>query len=374
MAITVLMGFDEPAFEKNLERYFRQKGYEVKIAVKLTKAAVADFLRANADCRTVILKEVNENAKYTADELANLTDEKELNLVVVLNDRHKGTEYMEILYRAGITSAVFQSGRKRGVAVRDVAELAIHKRSRREAREYYGLEDKTIELGFLGSDTFVEFYSQLSSPEYGDSVLERFINVCRRMNGAQMGDFIRRLPDEIIDEIKKYEEFWTIISLLQKTGVDINIKRPRNVSIGLKNGDELSDMTYMIENRLSPTNNWMDRAEKDAKKSYRSINHRDTEKDEEVDLYKAAMGALFDDDEPAMDFEDKDVSADKDDEPVVDKKVENIHSAAQNLFDMDEYQRERMEDALKGPPFYTETKEIFDYPIRVSGTILTCET
>ena len=30
--------------------------------------------------------------------------------------------------------------------------------------------------------------------------------------------------------------------------------------------------------------------------------------------------------------------------------------------------------ALKGPPFYTETKEIFDYPIRVSGTILTCET
>ena len=25
-------------------------------------------------------------------------------------------------------------------------------------------------------------------------------------------------------------------------------------------------------------------------------------------------------------------------------------------------------------PFYTETKEIFDYPIRVSGTILTCET
>ena len=24
--------------------------------------------------------------------------------------------------------------------------------------------------------------------------------------------------------------------------------------------------------------------------------------------------------------------------------------------------------------FYTETKEIFDYPIRVSGTILTCET
>ena len=24
--------------------------------------------------------------------------------------------------------------------------------------------------------------------------------------------------------------------------------------------------------------------------------------------------------------------------------------------------------ALKGPPFYTETKEIFDYPIRVSGT------
>ena len=30
--------------------------------------------------------------------------------------------------------------------------------------------------------------------------------------------------------------------------------------------------------------------------------------------------------------------------------------------------------ALKGPPFYTETKEIFDYPIIVSGTILTCET
>lgn len=380
MATTVLMGFDEPAFENNIVRYFQNRGYEVRTVVKRTKATIRDYLRSDQDCRTVILKEVNENVKYTADELATLTDEKELNLVVVLNDRHRGTEYMEILYRAGITSAIFQSGRKRGASVKDIAELAIHKRSRREAREYYGLEDKTVELGFLGNDTFVEYYASLNSPEYGDTLLERLINVLRRMNASQMGDFIRRLPDDVIDEVKKYEEFWKIVDVLLSVGVEVNIKRPKNLSLGLMTGEQAEDqiqlMTYQIEHKLSPADNWMDEAERKSKQNYHAVEYtpQDEEKAEEEDLYDIASNALFglgggdkkSEENNRAKEKNAPVSSKNEEEedniiPISAKKKKEIVREGADFFDINEYQKERMKEVQEARQKELDREEKIDY-------------
>ena len=240
--INILFGFDEPEFEHAVETSLREQGYTVESTVKLSKGSIRDFLMANPKFDTAILLEVvSKTNKFTADELAIMTDERDINLIPVLNANLKGSEYMQTLYSAGITSAIFSS--KKGATVQDVTELIIHKRTRREAREYYGISDKPIELGFLGNDTFTEYYGHLSSEQYGNSLIERFINVCTHMSQKQIADFIRRLPAEMLDELKLYEEFHMIVALLKEVGIDLHIKRPRKVQIGLATPDQIDTLS-----------------------------------------------------------------------------------------------------------------------------------
>ena len=237
--IKILFGFDMPRYEKEVLALLKRRGYTVEHTVKLTKSSIRDFLLANPSYNTAVLLEVMNNssdsnfAKYTADELAMLTDERDINVIVLLNDSHKGTSYMETLYTAGITSAIYQKGRHGGATPKDVVELILNKRNNRQAREYYGIGDAPINLGLLGNDTFTEYYNKLQDRAFGATLIERFVEVCRFMNQRQIADFIRRTPDEVLDELKKYEEFYVILDIIRGNGIDLKIKRPRRVQIGL---------------------------------------------------------------------------------------------------------------------------------------------
>ena len=145
--VKILFGFDAPRFEKGVIIALKQRGYEVESTAKYTKSSIRDFLTANPSYTTAVLLEVMNNssdeniAKYTAEELALLADERDMNIIVLLNESHKSTSFMEILYAAGITSAIYQKGRKGGATPKEVVDLILTKRSNRQAREYYGIAD-----------------------------------------------------------------------------------------------------------------------------------------------------------------------------------------------------------------------------------------
>lgn len=250
--IKILFGFDEPAFERGVVSYLEQRGYEVVSDVRFTKTSIRDFVKGHPQYDAAVLLEALNNSreaavsKYSCDELAMLTDDSDINIIVVLNSAHKGSRYMEALYTAGITSAIYQKGRKGGATPKDVAELILNKRSRRDAREYYGLGDKTIELDFLGNDTFRELYDRLGDPQFGSSLVERFINVCMSLSQKQVHDFIRRLPSEVLDELVNYEEFHTILEILRENGLTTNIKRPRHLQIGLDTPEKMGMVRLQI--------------------------------------------------------------------------------------------------------------------------------
>jgi len=250
--INVLFGFDAPQFSDEVLALLRKRGYVVESVVKLTKSSIRDFLLANPSYGTAVLLEVMNNsadsssAKYTADELAMLTDERNINIVVILNYNHKGTKYMETLYTAGITSAIYQKGRQGGASPKDVVERIINGRNNRQAREYYGIADAPINLGFLGNDTFIEYYNRLQDNTYGVSLIERFVNVCRMMNRKQIADFIRRTPAEVVDELKNYEEFHVILDIIKGSGIDLKIKRPKKLKIGLSTPGSIEQVRVSI--------------------------------------------------------------------------------------------------------------------------------
>ena len=254
----ILFGFDDQhfsSFSKGVVGYLRESGVEVTAQARTSKTTIRDYLRNNPFCYTVVLTEaLNEKSKYTAEELAELTDDRDLNIIVVLSATHKGTPYMHTLYSAGITSAIFQDG-KRGLSPKNACQYILRKRSRREAREYYGISDRKFDLGFLGNDTFVEYYNALSDDSYGENLIERFISVCGRLSHKQVADFIRRLDKNTRDELVMFEEFHVILQLLKKVGIDLKIKRPKKgVSVGLKDGDRiLLEARDNMENKVKKT-------------------------------------------------------------------------------------------------------------------------
>lgn len=234
--IKVLFGFSDESFEEAVKALLKQKGYDAEIFARFNKDSVKQFIEKNPDTAAVVLLEAfprqsrgTKPQKYTAEEVAQLTESSDVNVILVLSENYKGTEYMKTLFAAGITSAFLQK-RGEGARPRDIASLILQKRTRKMAREYYGIGGGRIDLGFLEREDFTSLYEKMHEK---DNLLAGYLAVCGSLNATQIADFTRRLPEDDRDYLTGFEEFHTIIALLKKFGIDLHIKRPRKVVIGL---------------------------------------------------------------------------------------------------------------------------------------------
>ena len=228
--LKILFGFEDSKLAvNNILGKLKSLGIPYEVTKKFSKATIKDFLHNHPDYSVVILKETVGETKYTAEELAELADERELNIIVVLGSEHKGQPYMQTLYSAGIVNAIFQEGRTGGGTVAGIVQLILQKRSRKEARAYYGIE--TVELGTLSNDMFAYYYHMLEDREYGVYLIERYLFVASKLSPLQNADFLRRLPKEFIGELSNYQEFHQVLSAIKGVGVDIakelKIKKPK---------------------------------------------------------------------------------------------------------------------------------------------------
>lgn len=230
--IKLLVGFDNPEFEKDIVSYLKKIGYEAQITVKLTKNSIREYIQTNPDTDALVLLKTLNNLRderlssYNADELASLTDECDINVVIILDEDKKGTDFMRVLYGAGILSAVFQDGKGK-VTVKEICNLIAHKRTRAAAREYYGLREAPVVLDFLADDTFATYYNYLLDDNTETTMYMRFYRLCQWMTDGQIADFIRRLPYENIEELGQDPEFYEFCEKLKKTGISVNVSRPK---------------------------------------------------------------------------------------------------------------------------------------------------
>ena len=104
-------------------------------------------------------------------------DERDLNIVIVLSEKHRGTSYMETLYASGITGAIFQGNRDSTATAGLVANLLHYKRKRADARKYYGIMEKTgLHLDSLSAVHFTDLMAGLNDISYGSSRQSRFLS------------------------------------------------------------------------------------------------------------------------------------------------------------------------------------------------------
>lgn len=226
-SLHILFGFNDSELRKKLKEYLSEKGYTVEIEEKYTKYSIKEYINFHLECNTVILKEAWGDMNYKAEEVAELADLRDLNIIIVVGSEHKGTAYMQTLYAAGITSALFHVGRKGGIRLGTLADLIIDKRTRKAARVYYGIADEQIDLGYLAYDAFIEYADALYNKEYGRNLIERFVTVATRMTPKQLEDYIRRLPDGTVGELQQYEAYYKVVVMLKQYNIDLRYKKPK---------------------------------------------------------------------------------------------------------------------------------------------------
>lgn len=242
-AANILFGFNSPEFIEGVMQSLSEQDYQVNYAVRTTKGTIRDFVRANENVDTIVLLEVvpkfgtHQVEHFLAEELAQLTDEKDINVIVVLNENLVGTDYMRILYQAGITSAIYQTGRKAGATISAVVELIKNKRTRKDARKYYQIDRKPADHSTIDNDEIIKKI-ELMTTAPGEELISCFVEIIRCMPQKHVAALIKALPSDVRDELIKYEEFHIVINFLKKCGLDLKIKQPKILQIGLKHPEE----------------------------------------------------------------------------------------------------------------------------------------
>lgn len=232
--INVLYGFKNKKTEESITKELQSLGYEVNKAMRYRKRMIKDYIDEHPELDAVILKEyLDGGERYGTQELVSLTDDANVNVVVVLRSSHRGHDMMRELYNAGILNAYFANG-KSGANPEKLVDLVLHSRTRRQAREYYKIDEKPLRPEILAHEEFRDCFSYLTDEEEGMNIMDRFTQISRWLTPQQMGVFISTLPEDVTEILKQYQEYYKIhAQLYRKRYVREPLKMPKDAEAAL---------------------------------------------------------------------------------------------------------------------------------------------
>lgn len=228
----ILFGFRQEEMELKIVNMIKKKGHDVIYAERDSKESIRAYLSEHKDCTCAVLREGMGEEAYSAEDFAELTDERDINIVAIVEGVHKGTDYMQTLYGAGITSAILVSN-KVGAFPADIARLLMQKRTRKQARKVYGIIGNKIKLDVITYESYLHYYTKLVNADEGLNIIDRYLSIVRELSVKQAADFTKKLPIELRRELTRYEEFHVVLDSMRRQGVMVNIKKPDNVKKGL---------------------------------------------------------------------------------------------------------------------------------------------
>lgn len=232
--IRMLYGFSSESIAGSIEKAIQSRGYKVVSSMRPTKQMLKEFIESHPETQAVVLKEyLDGGGRYGIDELLDLADNVNTNFVFILSTSFRGKDAMKELYAAGILNAVF-SDDKKGVKPDILADLIINGRTRAQARAYYHIDRKIIKKKCLTIDEYDEMYKYLASKDEGLNLMERFVTVSRWVSPEQLALFIKALPEDACNALKRYKEFYDINNRLFKLSlVGERLKCPKDAVDGI---------------------------------------------------------------------------------------------------------------------------------------------
>ncbi len=235
-SLNVLYGFKSEKIEKSLTKELALRGYEVRSTMRPTKDLIKDFVKNHPELDVVFLKEfLDGGGVYSPRELTELVDDAavSINVVMVIATSHRGKPEMRELYAAGILNVFFSDG-KFGANTDRLADLAVKSRTRRQAREYYRINEIVPDHINLTYEQFRDNYRYLVDNSFGANIIDRFVEISRMLYPGQMGAFIDDMPDRAKEILMQYREFYDIANKMYRMGMSRQkYPVPKNIKRGL---------------------------------------------------------------------------------------------------------------------------------------------
>ncbi len=183
----------------------------------------------------VLLQEnMDTSASYQSWEIAAIRDIRRIPVVVSVDRKHYGTDYMAVLYAAGIMDAVYEED----ADAEELTKRILSRRSRKECREYYGIRsmDEVVSvLDILGKDTLERYIHYISAGIDAQDTHLRYQEVRKKLSYVENCCLAERLPESIIQELQEDEGFTSYQKTKQKTKKERKMGAG-HLKSGLKNG------------------------------------------------------------------------------------------------------------------------------------------
>lgn len=210
---TISTGLVEKICQMALER-------ETKIVIHpcLSKQEVEyKVFSMDKQLKAVILlqESMDTSASYQSWEIAALRDIRRIPVVVSVDRKHYGTDYMSVLYAAGIMDAVYEEDANAG----ELTKRILSRRSRKDCRDYYGIRsmDEVLSvLDILGKDTLNRYLHYISSGIDAQDTLRRYQEVRKKLSYVENCYLAEHLPESIIQELQADEGFALYHKTIQK--------------------------------------------------------------------------------------------------------------------------------------------------------------
>lgn len=189
--------------KERLQEAAAEKGLKLQIVSRYRKEGVYQYVTEHPEYQYVILQEILQSSNpYTAEDVALLTEERDVRVIIVLNKNHAGNRYMRVLYAAGILDALYEED----AYAEKIVELLCRGRTRKEARRYYGIEsaaDVEKAMQIIDEDRLKSFLSYIESGGPYNETISRYEFVATRMTAVENLHLIRnmgpRLPKVLTD-------------------------------------------------------------------------------------------------------------------------------------------------------------------------------
>ena len=189
------------ALKERLQEVAAERNLKLQLVSRYRKEGVYQYVMEHPDYKYVILQEVLQSSSpYKAEDVALLTDERDIRVIIVLNKSHAGNRYMRVLYAAGILDALYEED----AHAERIVELLCSGRTRKEARRYYGIEsaaDVEKALQIIDDDRVKNFLSYIDSGGPCTEVINRYEFVASRMSAAENLHLIKKMDAKLAGEI-----------------------------------------------------------------------------------------------------------------------------------------------------------------------------
>ena len=194
--VNMLYGFDSESILKKIEDKIMIDGFLISSSlVRYNKEGIKNAINTTKTDSVVVTENLEKRGPYKAEELLELKQLKDVHLIPMLRGNDKlSSKYINRLYCEGITEAIIGPG-----SYEDIVNLVENKRTRRYAREYYGLDMEPIYVPSI-CNKYLNYI--ISFFRYGNAGLNDKVDFLKELlTDEQYNNVEKRLPEDIYQKL-----------------------------------------------------------------------------------------------------------------------------------------------------------------------------